>query len=334
VIRTLIVVVGLALASPAVAQIVRVSVSTAGAEGNGPSAAQAISGDGRFVAFMSAATNLVAGDTNGLPDIFLRDRDTDADGVFDEPGAVATTRLNLGPGGVQANNASSDPAITPDGRFVCFVSKATNVVPGVPAEVLQVYRLDLTTGDTILVSANDAGTAGDLHSYDPAISADGNVVAFTSEASTTVRSLRPPAGRRSASRSSARCRTPSWWSRRPSIERWVASRGVPARTPSPLRCPGRDPAGHGIEPPNRGYDAPDPRPAVWPVGRHAARLAGHGSGRGRRPAARCGTPAATPWRRRCPERGRWFVPCEVPGPTSSSALPRSSGSTRAAVSGR
>ena len=183
-IRTLIVVVGLALASPAVAQIVRVSVSTAGAEGNGPSAAQAISGDGRFVAFMSAATNLVAGDTNGLPDIFLRDRDTDADGVFDEPGAVATTRLNLGPGGVQANNASSDPAITPDGRFVCFVSKATNLVPGVPAEVLQVYRLDRTTGDVILVSANDAGTAGDLHSYDPAISADGNVVAFTSEAST------------------------------------------------------------------------------------------------------------------------------------------------------
>jgi WD40-like Beta Propeller Repeat len=174
----------LALAAPATAQVVRISVSPAGAEGNGASTAPAISGDGRFVAFASAASNLVADDTNGLPDIFLRDRDTDTDGVFDEPGAVATTRLNLGPGGVQADNASSDPAITPDGRFVCFVSKAANLVPGVPAEVLQVYRLDRTTGAVILVSANDAGTAGDLHSYDPAISADGNVVAFTSEAST------------------------------------------------------------------------------------------------------------------------------------------------------
>ena len=125
-VRLLLVVLGLACAAPAVAQIVRVSVSTAGVEGNGLSTAPAISGDGRFVAFASAAANLVAGDTNGLTDIFLRDRDTDADGVFDEPGAVATTRLNLGPGGVQANDASSNPAITPDGRFVCFISKATN----------------------------------------------------------------------------------------------------------------------------------------------------------------------------------------------------------------
>ena len=99
----------LALAAPATAQVVRISVSPAGAESNGPSTAPAISGDGRFVAFASAASNLVADDTNGLPDIFLRDRDTDADGVFDEPGAVATTRLNLGPGGVQADNASSAP---------------------------------------------------------------------------------------------------------------------------------------------------------------------------------------------------------------------------------
>src|SRR4051794_6323774 len=132
----------LALAAPATAQVVRISVSAAGAEGNGPSTAPAISGDGRFVVFASAASNLVADDTNGLADIFLRDRDTDGDGVFDEPGAVATTRLNLGPGGVQADHASSDPAITPDGRFVCFVSKADNLVPGVPVDVLQVYRLD------------------------------------------------------------------------------------------------------------------------------------------------------------------------------------------------
>jgi hypothetical protein len=176
----------LALAAPATAQVVRISVSPAGAEGNGPSTAPAISGDGRFVAFASAATNLVAGDTNGLPDIFLRDRDTDADGVFDEPGAAATTRLNLGPGGVQANGVSSAPAITPDGRFVCFVSKATNLVPGNIAEVLQVFRLDRATGTLITISVNDAGVPGDLHSGEPAMSADGDIVAFSSEASSLV----------------------------------------------------------------------------------------------------------------------------------------------------
>ena len=90
-------------------QFVRLSVSTAGTQANGPSVRPAISGDGRFVVFASAADNLVAGDTNGCRDIFLRDRDTDADGIFDEAGAVATTRISVGPGGVQANGASYRP---------------------------------------------------------------------------------------------------------------------------------------------------------------------------------------------------------------------------------
>jgi WD40 repeat protein len=183
--RSLAIVVCVLVSTPAAAQVTRLSVSTAGTQANGPSTTPGISGDGRFVVFASTADNLVAGDTNGLPDIFLRDRDTDADGIFDEAGAVATTRLNLGPGGVQANNASSHPIITPDGRVVCFVSKATNLAATlVPAEVLQIYRLDRTTGTIILVSANDAGVAGDLHSRAAAISDDGNIVAFSSEAST------------------------------------------------------------------------------------------------------------------------------------------------------
>src|SRR5688500_1247421 len=99
--RVLLIALVLAAAAPASGQTARVSVSTDGVGANGVSGAPAISGDGRYVAFASAATNLVAGDTNGLTDIFLRDRDTDADGVFDEAGAVATTRLSVGPGGVQ-----------------------------------------------------------------------------------------------------------------------------------------------------------------------------------------------------------------------------------------
>jgi Tol biopolymer transport system component len=177
---------GLFVPGPAAADIRRMSVSTTGGQANGPSDSPSISGTGRFVVFASAADNLVAGDTNGLPDIFLHDRDTDADGHFDGP-AVSTTRLNLGPGGVQANNASYRPKITPDGRYVCFISKATNLTATpVPAEVLQVYRLDRQTGTIVVVSVNDAGIAGDLHSREAAISDDGAVVAFSSEAGNLV----------------------------------------------------------------------------------------------------------------------------------------------------
>ena len=82
-------------AAPAAAQIARVSVSTAGAQANGPSRNPSISADGRYVVFDSAATNLVDGDTNEQVDVFLRDRDVDADGNFDEPGGVSTIRVNL-----------------------------------------------------------------------------------------------------------------------------------------------------------------------------------------------------------------------------------------------
>ena len=125
-------------ASTATAQVVRVSVASDGTQANGPSSGQSITATGRFVAFASTATNLVSGDTNGMQDVFLRDRDTDADGVFDEAGAVSTTRISVGAGGVQANNHSYGPVITSDGRYVFFTSSATNLVafrllaPGVP----------------------------------------------------------------------------------------------------------------------------------------------------------------------------------------------------------
>src|SRR5688500_16203804 len=74
---------------PAAAQSVLVSAASDGTEGNGDSFSPTISDGGRFVAFVSTSTNLVAGDTNGFVDVFLRDRDADADGVFDEAGAVS-----------------------------------------------------------------------------------------------------------------------------------------------------------------------------------------------------------------------------------------------------
>ena len=170
-----------AAALPAAAQVVRVSVSTAGTEANGPSGPPSISADGRYVVFSSAATNLVANDTNGAADVFLRDRDTDADGIFDEPGAVATTRVSLGPSAVQGDAPSSEPVISADGRYVAFASTATNFVAGANAAA-QVYRVDRTTGAIVRVSESVAGAAGDGPSGAPAISANGEVIAFASGA--------------------------------------------------------------------------------------------------------------------------------------------------------
>jgi hypothetical protein len=104
------------------ARTVRVDVSTAGALANAAtdSSGIAISDGGRFVVFASGATNLVAGDTNGMRDVFVRNTRTGA-----------TTRADLGPGGVQANGDSFGPvAISGDGRFVAFESDASNLVAG------------------------------------------------------------------------------------------------------------------------------------------------------------------------------------------------------------
>src|SRR5436190_5848928 len=95
----------------------RVSVSSAGAQGNDDSFEPAISADGRFVAFSSDATNLVGGDTNGTSDIFVRDRRTHK-----------TRRVSVSSAGAQGNDGSFSPSISADGRFVAFASDATNLV--------------------------------------------------------------------------------------------------------------------------------------------------------------------------------------------------------------
>ena len=174
----------LALAAPAAAQITRISVSTAGVQANGSSTATSISADGRYAAFASAATNLVAADANGVSDVFLRDRDTDADGTFDEAGAVATTRISLA-FGVEANGPSTQPAISADGRYVVFVSTADNLVAG-PNGAPQVYRVDRTNGAVVRISESAAGAAGDQASSEPAINATGDVIVFTSTATNLV----------------------------------------------------------------------------------------------------------------------------------------------------
>jgi hypothetical protein len=165
----------------------RASVDSAGNQGNGPSSyAPAISADGRFVAFHSEASNLTAGDTNASDDIFVRDRDTDGDGMFDEPGEVSTVRVSVDSAGSQGNGDSFDPAMSADGHLVAFRSYASNLVPADSNDLPDIFLHDLLSGTTARVSVDSAGSDANGPSYFPAISGDGSSVAFYSTASNLV----------------------------------------------------------------------------------------------------------------------------------------------------
>ena len=153
-----------------------VSVNSAGVEGNFGSDSPSISADGRFVAFASGATNLVPGDTNGVIDVFVRDRQL---GI--------TTRVSVSSAGVQGDGTSAGPSISADGRFVAFASSAANLVPGhIAVGMTDVFVHDLLTGTTERVSVDSSGSANNGGSGSPSISSDGRYVAFPSSATNLV----------------------------------------------------------------------------------------------------------------------------------------------------
>lgn len=151
------------------------SVSTAGAQGNGltywgngPSD-RYISADGRFVVFHSEASNLVLGDTNGRPDVFVRDT------------LMGTTeRCSVSSAGIQGDGASNYPSISGDGHYIAFESTATNLVAGDANGWADVFVRDRVAGTTELVSLSSTGAQANCYSVRPSISADGRFVAFTS----------------------------------------------------------------------------------------------------------------------------------------------------------
>src|SRR5437667_281655 len=139
----------------------RVSVASDGTtEGNDASLGSALSADGRFVAFDSAATDLVAGDTNGVSDVFVHDRQTGT-----------TERVSVASDGTQANNASSYPALSADGRLVAFQSDATNLVAGDTNGATDVFVHDRQTGTTERVSVASGGSQGDGRSESGSVAA-------------------------------------------------------------------------------------------------------------------------------------------------------------------
>jgi hypothetical protein len=149
----------------------RVSIDSAGLEANGASAHPVLSSDGRYVAFSSQATNLVAGDTNGHMDIFVRDRV-----------AGTTERVSVNSAGLEGSDDSAEPSISADGRYVAYWSAASNLVPADSNGVPDVFVRDRQAGTTERVSIGSDGTEGDFPSNYPAISADGNFVTFESNA--------------------------------------------------------------------------------------------------------------------------------------------------------
>ena len=153
----------------------RVSVGSAGNQGNDASSGGSISADGRFVAFSSLASNLVPGDTNDSEDIFVRDLSTNT-----------TTRVSVSGAGNQGNDYSSDASISADGRFVTFSSEASNLVPGDTNNKEDIFVRDLSTNTTTRVSVDSAGNQANGLSYIPSISADGRFVAFSSDAANLV----------------------------------------------------------------------------------------------------------------------------------------------------
>jgi hypothetical protein len=153
----------------------RISVASNGTEANAVSNCPSLSADGRYVAFFSPATNLVSGDTNGMNDIFLRDRQNDT-----------TTRASIASDGTQANGDSICPSISSNGRYVLFDSSATNLVSGDTLGKRDIFVRDLQSSTTTRVSIASNGAEANGDSYTASISADGRYVVFSSSATNLV----------------------------------------------------------------------------------------------------------------------------------------------------
>lgn len=156
-------------------ETIRVSTATNGAQANGYSGITSVSADGRYVFFESNAADLVTGDTNGQWDAFRKDLVTGA-----------TIRVSTATGGVQASGSSGAAIGSADGRYVFFQSTATDLVTDATNGKRHIFQKDLTTDTTICLSIETGGTQANGDSNIVGVSADGQYLFFTSEASNLV----------------------------------------------------------------------------------------------------------------------------------------------------
>lgn len=157
----------LAIAQPAIPR------SNITATGNGASYGPKSSADGILVAFLSTASNLVADDTNGFPDAFVWDRHSEQ-----------FRRVSVATDGTEGNGATTDVWLSGNGRYVLFVSEARNLVAEDANGTADLFRRDLWSGVTELVSVTSGGVAGGAVGS-AAITENGNTILFTSAAAMT-----------------------------------------------------------------------------------------------------------------------------------------------------
>lgn len=156
----------------------RVSVSSASVQANAACTFPQITPDGRYIAFQSTATNLIAGDTNAAADIFVRDTSSGT-----------TTRVSLTNTGLEGTGASTQAAISDDGRYVAFISVAANLITGDTDGFADLFVRDTTSATTKLISRTLVGTlpnAAVLTSYTVGIAGNGSVGTFTSNATNLI----------------------------------------------------------------------------------------------------------------------------------------------------
>ena len=155
----------------------RLSQGINGAEANADSSAASISADGRFVAFQSDANDIVVGDTNSFPEVFVHDV---VNGVAE--------RIAVSNAGLDVNGVSLSPSISGDGRYVAFMSNATNLVTGDTNGSFDIFAYDRLNRVTKRVSVNSEGFESGIFSgsFSPNISADGRYIGFVSTADNLV----------------------------------------------------------------------------------------------------------------------------------------------------
>ncbi len=159
-------------------------VRPSGSQVNGSLYSASISDDGRFIAFASDDSNLISGDTNGVADIFVYDQQT-----------ATTERISVSGTSAQANQASAQPSINSNGRFIAFSSSADNLVAGDTNGRADVFVVDRVTREVVLVSRATVAQESNGDSTWPSISGDGQRIAFSSTANNLVASHpnhRPP----------------------------------------------------------------------------------------------------------------------------------------------
>lgn len=153
----------------------RVSVSTGGQQANGVSSKPSLSGDGRYVAFHSAASNLVSGDTNNAFDIFVHDLQTGE-----------TKRVSVDQFGKQGTGHSYHARLSEDGRYVAFESEAENLVPNDSSGAADIFVYDRQTLTIERVSIDSDGRQADGDNRYPDMTADGNLIVWASDATNLI----------------------------------------------------------------------------------------------------------------------------------------------------